>query len=234
MGDVVAEIWDRVTTTQPAPAPLVGLALAVVALLLVAQPTTYRWIRHGVTVVHEAGHALVAVLMGRRLTGIRLHSDTSGLTVSRGRPRGPGMVATLLAGYPAPALVGLLGAWLLGQGYAVALLWALVLLAAVMVLFVRNLYGLWVLLVLGVGVAAASWWLPEAMLVWLAYVVVWTLLLAAPRSVVELARLGRRTRGSDVGQLAALTRMPTALWTGVFLLVTLAALLLGGLLLLGR
>lgn len=234
MGDVVGEIWDRATTTQLAPAPFVGLALAVVALLLVAQPTTYRWIRHGVTVVHEAGHALVAVLVGRRLSGIRLHSDTSGLTVSRGRPRGPGMIATLLAGYPAPALVGVLGAWLLGRGYAVALLWALVLLAAVMVLFVRNLYGLWVLLVLGVGVAAASWWLPAVVLVWLAYVVAWTLLLAAPRSVVELARQGRRARGSDVGQLAALTRLPTALWTGVFLLVTLAALVAGGALLLER
>lgn len=233
MGDAVGEIWDRVSTTQPAPSPVVGLALAGVALLLVAQPTTYRWIRHGVTVVHEAGHALVAVLVGRRLSGIRLHSDTSGLTVSRGRPRGPGMIATLLAGYPAPALVGLLGGWLLGRGYAVALLWALVLLAAVMVLFVRNLYGLWVLLVLGVGVAAASWWLPTVLLVWLAYVVVWTLLLAAPRSVVELVRQGRRARGSDVGQLAALTRLPTALWTGFLLLVTLAAMLLGGALILG-
>lgn len=234
MGDVLAQIWDRATETQAAPAPLVGLALAVAALLLVAQPTTYRWIRHGVTVVHEAGHAAVAVLVGRRLSGIRLHSDTSGLTVSRGRPRGPGMIATLLAGYPAPALVGLLGAWLLGQGYAVALLWALVLLAAVMVLFVRNLYGLWVLFVLGVGVAAASWWLPTAILVGLAYVVVWTLLLAAPGSVVELARERRGARASDAGQLAALTRLPAALWVGVFLLVTLAAMLLGGALILGR
>ena len=44
--------------------------------------------------MHEAGHALTAVLTGRRLTGIRLHSDTSGLTLSTGRPSGPGMVAT--------------------------------------------------------------------------------------------------------------------------------------------
>ncbi len=234
MGAVLEEIWERATTTQAAPGAIVGLVLALVALLLVAQPTTYRWVRHGATVVHEAGHALVAVLVGRRLSGIRLHSDASGLTVSRGRPRGPGMVATLLAGYPAPALVGLLGAWLLGQGYAVALLWALVLLAAVMVLFVRNLYGLWVLLVLGVGVAGASWWLPEVVLVWLAYLVVWTLLLAAPRSVLELARQGRRVRGSDAGQLSALTRLPAALWTGIFLLLTLAALALGGTAILGR
>lgn len=41
------------------------------------------------------------------LRGIRLHSDTSGVTVSRGKRTGPGMVLTTLAGYPAPAVLGL-------------------------------------------------------------------------------------------------------------------------------
>ncbi len=233
MADAVKEIWERASTTQPLPGELVGLVLAMVALLLVAHPTAYRWLRHGVTVVHEAGHAAVAVLVGRRLSGIRLHSDTSGLTLSRGRPRGAGMVATLLAGYPAPALVGLLGAMVLGRGYAVALLWAVVLVAALMVLFVRNLYGLWVLVVLGLGVAATSWWVPDEVLVWLAYLMVWTLLLAAPRSVIELARAGRRAAGSDAHQLAALTHLPVVLWVGLLLVVTVACLAVGGALILG-
>lgn len=43
----------------------------------------WRLVRILTTVVHEAGHAVVAMLVGRRLQGIRLHSDTSGLTVSR-------------------------------------------------------------------------------------------------------------------------------------------------------
>jgi hypothetical protein len=233
VGDLLGEIWERAGTTQAPPSQLAGLVLAVVALLLVAQPTTYRWVRQGTTVVHEAGHALVAVLVGRRLSGIRLHSDTSGLTVSRGRARGPGMVATLLAGYPAPALVGLLGAWVLGRGYAVGLLWASVAVAGVLVLFVRNLYGLWVLLVLGAGVAVAGWWLPQEVLGWLAALLVWSLLLAAPRSVLDLARAGRRGSGSDAAQLAALTRVPAALWTGLFLVVTVATLGAGAALLLG-
>lgn len=98
MTEVLREIWQRATTTQPAPETWVVLLLGVAALVLVGSPAGYRLVRHLVTVVHEAGHALVAVLSGRRLSGIRLHADTSGLTVSRGRPRGPGMVATLLAG----------------------------------------------------------------------------------------------------------------------------------------
>jgi hypothetical protein len=186
-----------------------------------------------VTVVHEAGHALVAVLSGRRLSGIRLHADTSGLTVSRGRPRGPGMVATLVAGYPAPAIFALGSGALLAAGYAVGLLWLVVLACAVMLLQIRNLYGLWVVLVLGGVVAAASWVLPPTVLSWVAYLLVWALLVAAPRSVLELWRQRRhgQARGSDVEQLAALTGLPATLWTAGFWLVTMACLVAGAVLL---
>ena len=68
------------------------------AAVLVVLPPLWSVTRHVVTLVHEAGHAIVALLTGRRLNGIRLHSDTSGLTVSSGKPRGPGMIATAAAG----------------------------------------------------------------------------------------------------------------------------------------
>ena len=81
--------------------PDVGFVLGTGALALLLVVVAWPRVRLLVTVVPEAGHAVVAVLVGRRLTGIRLHSDTSGLTVSRGRPRGPGMVAMLAAASPA-------------------------------------------------------------------------------------------------------------------------------------
>lgn len=223
----LADLWARVSSTQ-APLPWeASLALGLVALLVTWSPLGHRVVRHLVTLVHEAGHAAVAALAGRRLTGIRLHSDTSGVTVSRGRPRGPGMVATLLAGYPAPAVVGLTGAFVLSAGYAAALLWALVLTCAVMLLLIRNLYGLWVVLVVGVGVGALSWWAPTTVLTGTAYLLVWVLLLAAPRAVVDLHRGRRRGRGSDADQLRGLTGVPTGVWTAFFWLVTVAALVLG-------
>lgn len=225
---MLAELWDRATTTQP-PLPWeVGLLLGLVAAVVTWSPPGYRLVRHLVTLVHEAGHAAVATLVGRRLRGIRLHSDTSGVTVTRGRPRGPGMVATVLAGYPAPALVGLAGAWLLGEGYAAGVLWALVLTCALVLLLVRNLYGLWVVLVLGVGVAVLSWTAPPAVLSGAAYLVVWALLLAAPRAVVDLHRERRGRRGgSDADQLRWLTGLPATLWAALFWAVCVAALVLG-------
>ncbi|MDX6371297.1 MAG: hypothetical protein QOD98_285, partial [Nocardioidaceae bacterium] len=120
------DIWDRATSTQPVPDVAFVLATGFVALALVLVPASWPRVRLGVTVVHEAGHALVAVLVGRRLRSIRLHSDTSGLTVSRGKPRGPGMVAMLAAGYLAPAVLGLVAALLLADGRSVGLLWLLV------------------------------------------------------------------------------------------------------------
>lgn len=240
----IGELWRRVGAVQEPLDQVSVLIVAAVVMVVVASPAGYRLVRHLITLVHEAGHALVAVLSGRRLSGIRLHADTSGVTVSRGRPRGPGMVATLLAGYPAPALVGLGGAWLLGAGYAAASLWALVLTCAVMLLLVRNLYGLWVVLVTGGVVAGLSWLAPDAVIQWAAYLVVLALLVGAPRSVVELrrgrsARRGLRekvrhggpTRGggsSDADQLAALTGVPAGLWTAVFWIVTVGCLVLGG------
>ena len=119
----------------------VGLVTAGAALLVVALPGPWRVARNVITIVHEAGHALTAVLVGRRLQGIRLHSDTSGLTLSRGRPDGPGMVCTALAGYPAPSLLGMAFAGLLAAGLVTAPLVASAVLLAGVLLMVRNAYG---------------------------------------------------------------------------------------------
>lgn len=223
------DLWHRATATHP-PLPWeVSVLLGLVAAAVTWSPPGYRLVRHLVTLVHEGGHAVVAAAAGRQLTGIRLHSDSSGVTVSRGRPRGPGMIATVLAGYPAPAIVGLGGAFVLGAGYAAGLLWGLVVTCALMLLLIRNLFGLWVVLATGVSVAVLSWWAPATLVTGVAYVVVWALLLSAPRSVVELQRERSRrgVRRGDADQLARLTGLPAALWIVVFWCVCVAALAFG-------
>lgn len=235
------EIWERATSAQPPLSWLLILAVGLGALVVTWTPLGYRVVRHLGTLIHEAGHALVAVLMGRRLSGIRLHSDTSGVTASRGRRTGPGMVATLLAGYPAPALLGLAGAWLVSLGYAVGWLWLLVLLCAVMLVLIRNLYGIWVVLATGVVVAVVSWTAPAQVVTGMAHLLVWSLLLVAPRAVVDLQRARRRAvsgrasarGGTDADQLAALTRVPAVVWVAVFWLVCAGCLVGGGWLMFG-
>ena len=232
----VAEIWQQVTTVAPAPKPGLLLGTAAVALALVMVPEVWRRTRHLVTIAHEGAHGLAAALSGRRLAGIRLHSDTSGLTVSKGRSSGPGMVATAAAGYVGPGLVGHGAAALLARGYAVGVLWALLVLLALLLLQIRNFFGLWAVLVAGSGLFAVTWWADARVQLLVAYVVTWFLLLAAPRPVVELQEQRRRGRGrsSDADVLARLTRVPGLLWVGLFLVVTVGCLVLGGSMLLDR
>lgn len=222
--EIPYQIWRRATEVQPTPDWWVVAVLGAVALLVVASPL-WPSVRMLATITHEGGHALVALLTGRRLTGIRLNRDTSGVTLSRGRPGGAGMVVTLLAGYPAPAITGLAAALLLGTGRAAGMLWLAVLLLGVMLLLMRNLYGIVVVLGLGALVAVLSWTLPPVWLSWIGYGVCWLLLWSAPRPVVELAR--HPERGSDVDQLARLTRVPRGLWLALFGVVTVATVATG-------
>ncbi|GEL95999.1 M50 family metallopeptidase [Cellulomonas composti] len=231
--DWLHDAWTTITTPNPVPTTPAMLLTAGVAVVLLVVPWLWHLSRHGLTIVHEAGHAGVALLVGRQVAGIRVHADTSGLTLSRGRPRGPGMVATAFAGYPAPAVVGVGAAWLLARGYDVALLWSLLVLVVLVLAAIRNWYGLWAVLVALAVLVAVTLWAPPVWQTAFACVVTWFFLFGAPRAVVEMQaqrrdarRAGRRST-SDADLLGGLTHTPGGLWVAILGLVTVGALALG-------
>lgn len=228
--NVLQRIWTGLTGVQQPPSTELVWLMALAAVAVVAFRPAWRIARHLVTIVHEGGHAIAAVLTGRRLRGIRLHADASGVTLSHGRPRGPGMFLTLIAGYLAPGLFGLLAAVLLWQRHALAVLWVALLLLSLMLLQIRNFRGLYSMLVAGLAVFAVSWWAGERVQSLVAYGFTWFLLLAGPVGVIDLqrARRGGRAAHSDADQLARLTRWPAAIWVGLFFLLNAAALAVGG------
>lgn len=218
---MLTDLWHRAFDAQPQPPRLLVLITAVLALVVVLPHRPWRLGRNVITIAHEGGHALVSLLSGRRLESIRLHSDTSGLTVSRGRATGPGMVATLVAGYVTPSLLGLAGAALLASGRIRIMLWlTLVLLLAVLVM-TRNGYGILSVLATGAVVFLVSWYGSAQVQASFAYLGVWFLLLGGVRPVFEVQRQRRRGQAgaSDADQLAALTRVPGLLWISLFLVV---------------
>ncbi len=226
--------WEQVTATTPAPDLRVTVLLALVALACIAWAPVWRMTRHLVTVVHEGAHGAVALLVGRRLSGIRLHSDSSGLTVSKGKPTGIGMVLTLLAGYVGPAALGLLVTLGVYQERAIATLWLLLVALALLLLQIRNMYGLWVVLASGVALVAVTRWLDPTAQTAVAQALGWFLLLAGPWSLVDLQRSRRAgaARQSDPDQLARITRVPGTLWWALMLLISLGCLAGGARLLL--
>ncbi|MEU5317062.1 M50 family metallopeptidase [Streptomyces sp. NPDC021056] len=223
-------LWDELIGTQPDPDLWVVLATLVAALAIVVPHGLWRVSRNAITIAHEGGHGLIALLTGRTLTGIRLHSDTSGLTVSRGKPHGIGMILTAAAGYTAPPLLGLGGAALLATGRITLLLWVATALLVAMLVMIRNAYGALTVLVTGATFVLVSWLAGPQVQAAFAYAAVWFLLTGGVRPAFELQ--AKRVRGgagdSDADQLSRLTHVPAGLWLFLFHAVSLCSLIGGG------
>jgi hypothetical protein len=206
--------------------PWLVLGTAAIALMLVGPWSIWRLTRNTVTIAHEGGHGLVALLTGRKLDGIRLHSDTSGLTVSRGKPTGFGMILTAASGYTAPSLLGLGGAALLAAGHVNPLLWGATALLLAMLVMIRNFYGILTVVLTGTVFVSVSLLTEPEVQAGFAYVVVWFLLFGGIRPVFELQRKRRRggARDSDADQLARLTSLPAFCWLLLFHAVSLCSL----------
>ncbi|MFK4223572.1 M50 family metallopeptidase [Streptomyces sp. NPDC019890] len=231
----IGDLWDRVFGTQPAPEKWLVIATGLLALAAVAPHPIWRISRNAVTIAHEGGHGLVALLTGRRLDGIRLHSDTSGLTVSAGKPTGLGMILTAAAGYTAPPLLGLGGAYLLAAHHITLLLWLATALLIAMLVMIRNAYGALTVIVTGAAFLLVSWLTEPAVQAVFAYAAVWFLLLGGVRPAFEL-QSKRRHGGapdSDADQLSRLTHVPPAMWLFLFHAVSVCSLIGGGRWLLG-
>ncbi|SES42609.1 Peptidase M50B-like [Pedococcus cremeus] len=213
-GEVGARLVPTHAVTLTAPIVLTAL---VAALVVVGVGPVWRAVRLVVTLVHELGHAVVGIAVGRRFTGFVLRGDMSGHAVTVGPTRGAGRLVTTWAGYPAPAVVGAAMVYAAGRGWSAPMVTAGLVVLVVALLRVRSaLTALVMLLVLGAN-AALWWWrndrLQATVLVGLGVVLV----VGAWRHLAAVA--GSRDRGSDSAVLAALTRVPRALWTASFALV---------------
>jgi hypothetical protein len=129
-----------------------------------------------------------------------------------------------------------LGAWLLGGNRITLLLWLTVVLLLLMLINIRNLFGVLSLLITGAIVFIVSWYASAQVQAVFAYAGVWFLLFGGVRPVFELQSLRSRGRmpESDADQLGHVTHVPALFWVTVFLVVDIAALVVGAFLLAGQ
>lgn len=148
--------------------------------------------------------------------------------MSRGPARGIGAVLTFAAGYPGPALLGVLAAWVLTSGYPTVVLWSVLILLAAITVQIRNWFGALVVCGTALPVAAISWFCSPPVQSGVAYLIVWILLFGGTRTVLDLQRGRRHTPGaSDADQLARLTPLPAMAWVLCFAVITIAATCVG-------
>jgi Peptidase M50B-like len=226
LGQRADAVWQHAFTVQPTPPRWLVLGSGALALVVVISSGIWPVARNVVTIVHEGGHALVALATGRRLAGVRLYRTTAGETVSTGRADGPGITLTTAAGYPAPSLLGLGAAALLAIGHLTGMLLLSLVLLAGLAVAIRNAYGLLAVLVTAGAVAGVCLYAGPVVQAWFGYAMTWFLLLGSVRPVIELQQERRRgrIRRTDADQLARLTRVPGGAWVAIFGLIAVAAL----------
>lgn len=224
------QLWDEILSRTTPGAPTAGTVASLLVLCLVAVlltlPASWRLVRPAVTVVHELGHAVVGVLVGRRFTGFVVRGDMSGHAVTAGRPRGPGRVACTAAGYPAPVLLGTLLVLMSMSGWAPTVLTALLLALVAALPFARSLMTLLVLAVLLVVLGTTWWWGSGALPSGILLAIGAFLVLGSWRHLGAV--IARPRRIDDPQVLARLTGLPAWCWVCVFVLMHAAATLLAG------
>ena len=219
--DLGAELTSRLASATPGLATGALTTAAVAALVVVLIPTIWLRLRVAVTLVHELGHAIIGIAFGRRFTGFVVRGDMSGHAVTVGPARGFGRIATTWAGYPMPALVGLLMVRSATTGYAATLLFGCLVTLVVVLVFVRSAGTFITVAAAAAGVGALWWWRHDAMQALAVVTTGLVLLIGAWRHLGALTSShGRRDSGSDAAVLRQLTGIPAVLW-----LVTFAATL---------
>lgn len=226
LGRRAGAVWHHAFAVQPRPPEWLILATAAFALIIVASTQLWPRARTVVTIVHEGGHAIVALLTGQRRIRVRLYRDTAGETLSVGATNRLGVTLTAAAGYPAPSLVGLAAAALLTVGHLTGMLLLGLALLIFLAVAIRNLYGMIAVLVTAGAIAAVCLYASATVQAGFGYAMTWFLLIGGVRPVVELYRERRHSRNtrSDADQLARVTAMPGGAWVVIFGVVAVAAL----------
>jgi hypothetical protein len=212
---------------------VVGSGLLALVLSLAAWPM----ISFAVTIAHEGGHAISAAVMGGKVESIHVHrrrNPIAGVTKFRGV--GPfGTFLTALAGYLGPSVFGLLGALMLTRGKTVVVLWLSLIFLLLALIQSGNLVGAIAIVALGTVIVVILRDTAAGTQSFLAYTWIWCLLFGGFGHVLTLQRARGQgaDSGSDVVALRKMSLLPASLWSGFFWLLTLAALIYGGLILLG-
>ncbi|MDD4575537.1 MAG: M50 family metallopeptidase [Bacteroidales bacterium] len=182
-------------------APYIGVAMRVVN-----------------TMLHEFSHALVAFLFSGKIQSVKLFSNTEGEITISGNNKIVQFL-TALAGYPLSALSGMGILFLVMNDYQDVALWILTAFASVLLLlFVRNLYGvIWLIVFMGINLSALLFEIyPLMSLLGLIYTFI--IITEAAHSVFSLLVLSIRNpkMAGDATVLSKLTFLPAVFWALCF------------------
>jgi hypothetical protein len=221
LGTSLSQIGEIQAHLSAAGSVLTGL----VALVAVSLQAIWLIARHVNTIAHEGAHALAGSAVGRRIQYVTFKANGEGVTKPSGGTL-PGDFTIGLVGYLGPSLFGLGAAKLIEIGHIVAVLWLTLLLLVLLLFVLRETFSFVAVLATGVVLFLVARFGSVVADTVVAYLVTWFLLLSGVRVVLE-DNLG----AGDAGNLASMTHIWRGFWVLLWLAGSIAAVAIGGALL---
>ena len=205
--------------------PLSGAEATVIGLVALAAVSFdfgWRIVRHTGTMAHEGAHAVVGSLLFLKVSGIVINSDATGATTMN---RGGCLSAVLagFAGYVGPEFVRARRGDAHRVRHIVTVLWITLFLLGVLLVGTRWSFGMVSIIVVGGLVYLIGRYAPASGQVIAAYAIAWLLLLTGVRQILQYG-----VNAADAGILSGRTGIPRLLWFLLWLAATVAAVAVGG------
>jgi hypothetical protein len=217
-GAVLSRIGEIQTPLSAAESVLIGL----IALAVVGVQAIWEVARYVDTIAHEGMHAIAGSAMGRKVRSVALKRNGDGETLVTQGDAG-GTILFLFAGYLGPSAFGLGAAKLIQVGHSVAVLWLTLLLLVLLLFVLREVFSYVPVLIVGVLLFLVARYASVGTETAVAYAVAWFLLLSGVRKVIY-----RWTDAADAGSLASMTHIWRGFWVLLWLAGSVAAVAIGG------
>ena len=195
--------------------------ILVVSIILTRTPFVGKYFRIVNTMIHESGHALVALITSAQVLQINLFTDTSGSAVTKSS-NWFSKFFTSFAGYPSSALAALLFFYLIKQQHYIYIIYGLGALAVInLIFFVRNAYGLFWLVTFIIISGTLIYFNDDFSLFSVSVFFSFIVLTDAFISAIHLFIICFKTpdKSGDAKNLSTLTYIPALIWTLVFLAI---------------
>ena len=220
-GASLAQIGEIQAHLSAAGSVLTGL----VALVAVSLQAVWLIARHVNTIAHEGTHAITDSALGHRIEWVRLNPDATGGTRASGGKLAGNVTATF-TGYLGPSGFGLGAAKLIEVGHSVAVLWLALLLLIVLLFVLRSVFSYVPVIAVGLVIYLVARYGSVGAGTIAAYLLAWFLLLSGLRVVLE-----HNLNAADAGTLAGMTYIWRGFWVLLWLAGSVAAVAIGGALL---
>ena len=196
--------------------------LLFVSIVITQLPWIGVFFRGLNTLIHESGHAILALLLNGNVLKINLSGDTSGSAITTTNNKFKSFLVSF-SGYPFSSLVSLVLFYFIKQNAYQYVIYPLLIIAIVnLMLFVRNLYGIFWLSVFIILSFLVIYF--DKTFIWLGFSLLCAFVILS-ESFISTLRLIYITLKSpkdagDSGNLAKITKIPALIWSFLFAIIS--------------